>query len=215
MPRISYAQQTPGLAWSAEARVTVRPAAAYRRLAASPGGATGWRWLARPVFFALMLGAFVSFTTSGRLTARLVLIEAVFWSVVPLLQASASAVVLRLFVRGRRLAPNLDLFFAGNGPWHLWLLAVSGVCLVAGTLRAPLWPLEKSWLLASFAAVLVASTRVRYAFFHDALGLSARQAALALVSYNALLWGTLGAYAAATGQLVPRLARYSARYLGL
>ncbi len=200
--------EAPRCRWSAEARVFLRPTAMYRQFAARrDDGRSRRRWITRLTLFALMLGAFVSWTTTGRLTARLVFVEAGFWSVVPLLQTAVAATVLRVFARRGGLDRALDLFLAGNGSWYLWLLGISGFCLLAGSAGTPL-PFGRYWLAATFVAALVASTRVRYAFFRAVLGLPGRRALAGLTLYNGLLWGAIAGYGAVSGQLVPRLAQY-------
>jgi hypothetical protein len=56
---------------------------------------------------------------TGSVTARLVLPATVYWSFVPLVQIAGLAVVFR-----KRLdAATIDAYFAGHGPWLLWLAA--------------------------------------------------------------------------------------------
>lgn len=82
-------------------------------------------WIAarRPLAVAFGIGCAVSLAASGRVTARLALPATLYWSFVPLLEIAGLAVVLR----GRLCADLIDEFFAGHGPWLLWLAAFAAL----------------------------------------------------------------------------------------
>ena len=65
----------------------------------------------------------MSLAASGSVTARLALPAALYWSFVPLLEIAGLAVVLRK----RLCAEAIDEFFAGHGPWLLWLAAFAAL----------------------------------------------------------------------------------------
>jgi hypothetical protein len=85
-----------------------------------------WIAVRRPLLTVVMLGCAMSLMTSGRLTLRLAVPAAIYWSFVPLLEIAGLAVVC-----GRQLSARLiDRFFQDQWPWLLWV-----------TLFAALWGL--------------------------------------------------------------------------
>ena len=95
----------------------------------------------------LVLGAFVSITTAGRLAPEHLVGTAAMWSFLPALQALALRVAL---AAGRSRAPfraSLSRYYAGHGPWYALLLAVAGVCLFAPEVGAALRALLRTGAL--------------------------------------------------------------------
>jgi hypothetical protein len=86
---------------------------------------------ARLALVMLSLGAFVSFTTAGRLAPAHLVGTALGWSFLPALQGLSLAVALRAGGARRALAPTLSGHLAGYGPWLLFLSLVDVVCLVS------------------------------------------------------------------------------------
>lgn len=118
------AAEPPAWASSVDVWVMLRPRAAYAWLAASPGDAGKWIALRRPLSVALLLGCMVSLVASQRLTLRHVAggtLGAFFLLL-------AQIAVLWIVCGRRRAMPFarlVDIFFAGYGPWILWVLAFS------------------------------------------------------------------------------------------
>jgi hypothetical protein len=182
--------------WSDELRVLVHPVGSYRQLAAQATDDGPWFVLRRPLFVALVAGAFVSFTASGRLIVPLLLDGALFWSFVPILQMSAIAGVVLTLARGRMpITKAIDLFFVGHAPWLLWLLTVAGTCLFFPMKRIYLWPTQPGWLLPfSLLIAWIWSNVTTFGFLRGALDLTVRQSIVALLFYTVMLWGIVFAY---------------------
>src|SRR5437763_4035347 len=124
---------------SPELGLLVAPRRTYAALASSaPLSAVAA--LRRPLLAALVIGASVAISATGRVTPALVLSTTVMWSYIVLLQL---AIALPLLAAGARrtvgLARAVDLFFAGHAPWSLFALAAAA--WVPSPLGRPLWPL--------------------------------------------------------------------------
>jgi len=85
-----------------------------------------WKWLARPLFTAWLLGCVVSLLDSGGLTLGRVIPSSLTWTWVPLVEALALAAVWKFERRPVSFTTAMDGFFAGNAPWWLWLIAFAG-----------------------------------------------------------------------------------------
>jgi hypothetical protein len=188
--------------------VMLRPAAAYASLAREPGRPTALGLLRRPAFFALLLGACISLSTTGRLTLRLLLSGAVLWSFAPALQMIAAAAVILLLRRGPlSLAAGLELYFLGLGPWSLWLLGVAGLVSWLSPERTATWTADPGISILTTAVVpLVWSAVITFGFLRGALALGRRRALLGLALHGALVWGPVIAFFLSSGQLAPRIA---------
>jgi len=146
--------------WSCEFQSLFRPGAAFVEAGGRPGR---WRWLRRPLGVTLLFGCVVSLLLSGSLTWSQVSLGCVTSSWVVLIEILSLAAVWRGAQRAARPLPftrAVDLFFLGNTPWALWLIAF-----------AALWMhFYVQWVwLASAAVVALWSGRVDYQFFRVAL----------------------------------------------
>lgn len=190
---------------SLELRAMIRPFVTHRALAhAQPP--PGWgTLLRRPLLCLLMLGAFVSFTAAGRLVAVHLLSTLVFWAFAPAAQGLAAVVATRALAP-RRLRPSqaVDLVLAGNGPWYLLLLFVSGVVLFAPDVLAAAEALVRSRaLVALFAGVAAWGALLTWACFRHGLALPRWRAAAATALYYACFFGVLVSWLLAAVQLQP------------
>jgi hypothetical protein len=193
--------------WSDEARAMRHPFRTYAELAASaapPAGALSA--LRRPVFCLLVLGAFVSFTAAGRLVAFHLVSTMFFWSFAPLIQILVAAAVVRRFAPGRPLAPAIDLFFVGYGPWYVLLALIAGICLFAPDVHAAMMRL----LALGGLPVLLGGTWIwagvlTFAFFRTGLDLPRGRAAAATGLYYAGYVGVVLGWYFATNQIQPQL----------
>jgi hypothetical protein len=129
MPR----ERAPGLT---DLWVMLRPAEAYPYLRKLPAEATRWTAIRRPLLIAAVLGCAMSLLTEGRITLRLALPAAVYWSFIPLLQMACVVVSYRRARPEVSLARAIDLSFAGTAPWMLWLLAYTSVWVLLPPSRA-------------------------------------------------------------------------------
>jgi hypothetical protein len=124
--------------------------------------------LRRPLLFAFLFGCAVSFFTSGRLTLRLAGPATVYWSFVPLIEIAALAMVCRGNLRTISLPQAIDLFFAGFGPWLLWLSGLAAIWSWLPPMQAFVWS-KPFWLLIAAPAVLVWSCYIDFRFFRSVL----------------------------------------------
>lgn len=147
--------------------VMLRPASAYQKLAALPDGSGKWGALRRPVFFAFLIGCMISLVTSQRLSLRLVADGFVNASIMLLAQIGVLALVLW---RNRTITFSraVDFFFAGYGPWSLWILCYSALWAFALPLEASVWAASRAILLAAIP-VAIWSGYIDYCFFRRAI----------------------------------------------
>jgi hypothetical protein len=186
--------------------VMLRPSHAYRELVAESVAPTPAAALARAAFLALLLGCCVSLSTTGRLTLRLVVSAGVLWSFAPALQALSASVVVLAFARGRLpLLRALELYFAGIGPWSLWLLAVAGVSAFAPAETIAAWSAGLgSRVLTTALVPLVWSAFITRGFLR-ALTPSRAKVYAGLALHGLLVWGAVVLFFLASGQLAPRI----------
>jgi hypothetical protein len=179
--------------WSVELSVLRRPASVFRELSTSTGATGPGRPYRRPLLLAFVLGCFVSFMASGRLTALLIADGAVSFAFVPILEIAALAVVIAgtRARRTTRLSHILDLFFAGNAPWLLWLVAVMAIAAVVPPRRIGTWFTP---LVLTAAVPAAWSTYIDFHFFREVTGRSKRGAIRDVVSHRALGWVAAVAY---------------------
>ena len=185
----------------------LRPEATYTRLVGeSFPGDGAWLLLRRPLLLGLMFAAFISFTTSGRLTLRLLLDGLVFWSFVPAMNL-AIAWLLAASSAGRlSLSRCADLFFSAFGPWLCWLLGVAGLAAFVPAPAEHPWSLRTAWILpASFLAAMIWSGLIQYRFLRVALGATRLRSVLLLAGLKLAVWGAIAAFFALSDQLEPRL----------
>jgi hypothetical protein len=165
----------PAWARSHEIWLMFRPSAAYQWLADLPIVEDRWSAVKRPLFMALLLGCMVSLVVSQRLTLRHVAGGAVNASILLLGQIAALAIVCG---RERRSSfpRTIELFFAGYGPWTLWILAFSAVWSFASTSRA-FTLAGPGTMVPTAALVTVWSCYINYRFFERVFQRSRARAA--------------------------------------
>ena len=193
--------------WAPELRVLLRPVSAYRELALEAGGEETWLLFRRPLIHALLLGGFLSLVTTGRVVLPLALSTTVCWAFVPALQVAVVTAVSTLHrARPYPVSRLVDLYFVGNLPWSLWLLALSGtvVLLPSETHGLPL-PSPGSLFPASLLAAALLSQVLTFGFFRGALGLTIPRSLAGLALHDALLWGSIALFFLLSDQLWPRL----------
>ena len=186
--------------WSDELRVTFRPVATYRELAARSEGLV--QVAGRVARLLVTIGVFVAVTTAGRMVPSHVVSTIVFWSFVPVLQAVGVVAAVAIAARGRaRSVDALAKYFTGHGPWLFALLLVTGACLVADVPAFGIGLLRSRGFLAvilvpfAWGAVLTATS------FSVGLGLGARRGALATAVFYATYLGLLITWYVGIGQV--------------
>jgi hypothetical protein len=168
--------------------VMFRPAAAYKYLRGLAVAPTRWIAIRRPLFLCVALGCIMSLLTEGRITLRLAIPAAVYWSFIPLLQAACVAISHRRVRPEIPLARAIDLSFGADGPWFLWLLVYCSFWV--------LLPPDRAYRLASYhtiwysAAVFAGlwSAYIDYWFFRTVFGSRPGHAGGLLVLYRAACW---------------------------
>src|SRR4051812_37172619 len=80
-----------------------------------------WLTLRRPLGIALILGCSISLMTSARLTLRLAIPAAIYWSFVPLCELAGLAAVCR----GRLKPAIVDTYFRSTTVALSWVIAFS------------------------------------------------------------------------------------------
>jgi hypothetical protein len=199
--------------WSAEAALLVRPFSTYRALAERREGRT-WRDLARGLLLeGVLLGAFVSLTSAGRLVASHVVLTAVFWGFLPLLQVGAVAAAVRV-ARGSTeggaaregVLPAVSLYLDGLGPYYLFYLALSGICLFAPDVYGVLTALLRVGALPLYLlGTIVWGVVITWAFFREGLALPRGRAALGAGVFYAIFVGVVVGWYLATNQIQPQV----------
>ena len=179
---------------SSDARALVSPAAAFRELALTPGDGV-YIFARRPLALLMAIGSTVSILADGRLTARLVVDGAISFAFIPLFEIAALAVVVRRMPRRVPFAHAVDLLFAANGPWIVWMLALSALASALAPQDLPRWTATpRMWIVAAATALAIAwLVRLEFHVFRDAFERSRAQAARDVLLQRALAWsaGTL------------------------
>lgn len=145
---------------TSEARLMVRPAATYEQLSAGIAERAGlWR---RPLGLDFVIGCFLSFTTSGQLTARHLIDGMVCWGFVPLLNLVLAGTLAIRFSR-HDVRASVDGYFASFGPWLAWMIAWAGIGVGWPPGSGEVWSIRSSPdVLLSFALAGVWASWIQY-----------------------------------------------------
>jgi hypothetical protein len=183
------------------------PTAAYQELAKLPEAPSKWLAMRRPLLFALVLGCTVSFAASGRLTLRLVVPAIIYSGLEILIEVLALAAVRVNGVANTlpSFSRSLDLFFAGFGPWLLWMVSFAAIWALASPVNAFRWtgPRWDSYVLA---AIAIWSCYIDLCFFRYVFQATRRRAVRDLFVQRAISW-TLAALIFGGGSLWSELVR--------
>jgi hypothetical protein len=173
---------------SAEVRVLHSPAAVFRELSQKRGGGA-WMLARRPLLLAFMLGWLVSLQASGRLGARLIADGALSFAFVPVFEMAALAAVYRLGPRRISFARAVDLFFSGNAPWLLWMIAFATLRCLQTPRQATAPPVFLLWILElSLVPIAVWSAWIDLHFFREVLPRPAARPRRDLILQRAIAW---------------------------
>ena len=124
--------------------------------------------LRRPALAALVLGVAIAAAGTGHVPPRLVMSTTLGWAPVILLQVAVALAVIGPPARGGVGVPRaLDLFFAAQGPWSIWLLAVAAWAVVATPPGQPVRFVQETAVIP-----LAWTARLVYAFHVQVLGFS-------------------------------------------
>lgn len=192
--------------WSDDARLLRRPFVTYGELAAVSDARPLRAALLRATLLLFVIGAFVSITSAGRLVAFHLVGTMVFWSFLPLIQGAVFASVTRLVAPEEPLGSALALHFRGYAPWHLFLLAVAGVCLFAPDVAAAMTTLLRAGVLPGLlVATWIGSGVLTFACFRSGIGLSRRRASAATALYYFGYVSAIVGYYLAMNQIQPQV----------
>lgn len=192
--------------WSDDARLLRHPFLVYGELAAEEGARPLRAALGRALLLLFVIGAFVSFTSAGRLVAFHLVGTMVFWSFLPLIQGAVFAATARLVAPCFGVPAALALHFRGYAPWHLFLLATSGVCLFAPDVARALLALVRSGVLPGLLALTWATSGVlTFACFRSGLGLGRARALAATGLYYLGYVASIVGYYLAMNQIQPQV----------
>jgi hypothetical protein len=181
--------------WSDDARVMVRPFRVYGELASAEASAGFRRVIERALFLMFVIGAFVSWTSAGRLVAFHLASTMIFWSFIPAIQAVVFAGVLRVVAPGTGVARALVLYFTGHGPWFFLLTSIAGVCLfVPDVYAAMIWLLGHGVLPGLLLGTWIWSGLLTFACFRAGVGLSRRRGGIATALFYAGFVGAIVSY---------------------
>lgn len=185
-----------------------RPLAAFQRLVNAPRISGIWTALKRPLLLAFLAGCMVSLVTSQRLTLRLVAGGTINACIILLAQIAVLAAVFR---RNRTISfsQSIDIFFAGFGPWSLWMICFSTVWAFASVDDAFLWAGPRT-ILFSAGFVALWSAYIDFCFFRSVLHRTPARAAWDLLLQRAISW-IIAILIFGAGPLVPELKRILAR----
>lgn len=155
----------------------------------------------RPLFLAVVFGCVLSVTATGTVTLRVAGPAAVYWSFVPLVEVLA---LMALILHRRPRVPlplAIDAFFAGHGPWILFLVAFS--TLLSFMPLSLWWALLTGPALWATAFVMLWSAYIDFCFFRVLLAES-RVAAVRDVVVNRVLTWTVVFVVLGVPALTPR-----------
>lgn len=149
---------------SPDLRVAFRPEQTYRELV-SQASPPAWHALGRILLVLLVIAVGVTVAAVHRLTASLVLTTAVVWSPIVAIQVAIGAAIIGT-VSQRRVGfvRALDLWFAGQLPYSLWILALPVVAMIPAATPHEL-------IAASIVVPLVWTTLIVTAFCRVVLDL--------------------------------------------
>jgi hypothetical protein len=143
----------------------------------------------RPLLLAFMFGWLVSLQASGRLSARLIADGALSFAFVPVFEMAALAAVYRLRPRSISFARAVDLFFAANAPWLLWMIAFATLRCLQTPRQATAPSILLLWMLElSLLAVAAWSAWIDLQFFREVLPRSPASPARDVILQRAIAW---------------------------
>ena len=180
------AQSGPWL--TLEGQAMLRPFETYSLLAKTSTGGL-WALLRRPLKWTLIVGAFVSLTTAGRLVWYHVLLSPLLWVYLAVAQIAALAICMRLAPRSARprFSRLVDDYFVSQGPMYLLTFLVSGLVILSPkVLPVVTWVLDSGLLLALAIFATVWTVVLNLALFQRRLKMSILRSVMAALLFWAL-----------------------------
>jgi len=127
------------------------------------------------------ISAAVTVTTAGRLVPSHLVLVALAWSFLPVLQALVVGFVSRRTKARLAVLDAVALHMAGNGPYLLFLLSLAAVVLVAPDVAGAFGWLMSSRVLPALGVLTIAAAAVTSFAFYRVCGGESRRRALGLL----------------------------------
>jgi hypothetical protein len=166
----------------------LRPAAAYPQLAKHAVEATHWIAIRRPLRMAIVLGCAMSLMTEGRITLRLAVPAAIYWSFIPLFQAACLILSYRQARPEIPLARAIDLAFAGATPWLLWLTAYTSIWVFLPPAGGYTWSNRHEIWYSLAACAALWSAYIDFHYFRVIFGKTAASAGGTILWHRFVCW---------------------------
>jgi hypothetical protein len=190
---------------SDDVRLLTHPFRVYRELGAADDPAPLRAAVTKAGLLLLVVGAFVSLTSAGRLVAFHVASAFVFYLFAPVVQAASIALATRAVAPAASVPRALSLYFSGFLPWKLLLLFVAIVPLVApDAYEGFIWILRTGILPGSMLVTIGYSVALTYAGFRAGLELSRPRALAATAIHYVVFVGLIVGWYVVTNQLPPQ-----------
>lgn len=172
---------------SLDAWIMWSPSRAFQYVASQPLDDGGiWVAARRPLFLAFVLGCGVSLLASGTLTLRLAGPATVSWAFVPGVEALTLSAMAWRRQRRASLPATIDAFFAGHGPWILFLIGLAAtIAFLPPSLG---WKLMTTVWLWGLALVIVWSACIDFCFFRCVWGAGRAAAVRDVVVHRLATW---------------------------
>ena len=123
------------------------------------------------------------------MSARLISDGALSFAFVPVFEMAALAAVYRLAPRRISFARAVDLFFSGNAPWLLWMIAFATLRCLQTPRQATAPPVFLLWILElSLVPIAVWSAWIDLHFFREVLPRPAVGPRRDLILQRAIAW---------------------------
>lgn len=187
------------------ATITVSPFRGYTKLGdelrATPVREARARILFGAVRLVLVVGIFVSYTSTGRLSPLDVVLAAGSYGWMPFVQSLGVLAGRRLGKSTERPETLLALYFEGHGGWFVALLAIVATLLFAPDPASAAAKVAPVVVLAALGWGIVGT----YAMFARGASLPRGRAIVATSAFYLVAIGSVVAYYVAAGQLLPIL----------
>jgi hypothetical protein len=148
-----------------------------------------------------VLASFVALTTTGRLAPIEIAVAMVSFIYVPIVHAASTTLALRALAKKASLRDAIALSYAGYGPWLLFFVIVSGLCLFVPSPAQTLFRVLPPLVLATFVWGIV----VTYGSFRHGLELTRPRAIGATFIHYLTEIGFVVAYYVVAGALLPQV----------
>jgi hypothetical protein len=192
--------------WSDDVVLLRHPFERYAALGTADAPLSWRPALMRIARLLLVLGLFVSITTSGRLVTTQVAGTMLAWLFTPLVQSTAVLFAAQLFARHVPRRRVLDLYFAGHGPWLVLMWIAAGIVVIAPhPTEVFFFLLAKGILPGLLVGGFVWGIVLNVAMFRRGLGLSRGKTALATALFYVLFVGQVVGYYLASDAIQPQL----------